>query len=141
MHPTTEQSDRSISHIQGIIKFALYPYPHPSGIPKFTEILNLESLPKETRSASPVGLWLIWYAVKMCLEFGCSGDSNGSVLVLISVESAIPYYRDQVKMEELHWTTISPYEEGYAFRFSSGQAVEFLSEINSRYGEAIEIPT
>jgi hypothetical protein len=76
----------------------------------------------------------------MCLEFGCSGDSNGSVLLLISVESAIPYYRDQVKMEELHWTTISPYEEGYAFRFSNGQAVEFLSEITSKYGEAIELP-
>jgi hypothetical protein len=105
--------------IQGIIKFALYPYPPPSGIPEFTEILNLESLPKETRSAHPLGLWLIWYAVKMCLEFGCSEDSNGSVLVLISVESAIPYYRDQVKMEKLHWTTISPDEDGYAFRFSS----------------------
>ncbi len=126
--------------IQGVIKFALYPYPSPSGIPKVTEILNLESLPKETRNASPVGMWLLWYAVKMCLEFGCSGDSNGSVLVLISVESAIPYYRDQVKMEGLHWTTISPYEEGYAFRFSNGQAVEFLSEIKSRYGEAIELP-
>jgi hypothetical protein len=126
--------------IQGIIKFALYPYPRPSGIPKFTEILNLETLSKDTRSASPVGLWLIWYAVKMCLEFGCSGDSNGSVLLLISVKSAIPYYRDKVKMEGLHWTTISPYEEGYAFRFSNGQAVEFLSEIKSRYGEAIELP-
>jgi hypothetical protein len=125
--------------IQGIIKFALYPYPPPSGIPEFTEILNIESLPKETRRVHPVGLWLIWYAVTMCLEYGCSGDSNGSVLLLTSVESAIPYYQDKVKMEGLKWDTISPYEEGYAFRFSNGQAVEFLSEIKSRYGEAIEL--
>jgi hypothetical protein len=125
--------------IQGIIKFALYPYPPPSGIPEFTEILNLESLPKKTRSINPVGLWLIWYAVKMCLEYGCSGDDNKSVLLLTSVESAIPYYRDHVKMEGLKWDTISPYEEGYAFRFSNSQAVEFLSEIKSRYGEAIEL--
>jgi|GEM_PF-1535740 len=126
--------------IQGIVKFALYPYPAPDGIPQFTEILNIESLSGADRTVSPVGLWLIWYAVKICLEVGCSGDASGSILVLISVELAIPYYRDKVKMEGLQWTTLSPDEEGYAFRFSKSQAIEFLNGINNQYGTAIELP-
>lgn len=126
--------------IQGIVKFALYPYPAPDGIPRFTEILNIESLSGTDRTVAPVGLWLIWYAVKICLEVGCSGDANGSILVLISLELAIPYYRDKVRMEGLQWTTLSPDEEGYAFRFSKSQAIEFLNGITNEYGAAIELP-
>jgi hypothetical protein len=126
--------------IQGIVKFALYPYPAPDGIPRFTEILNIESLSGAERTVAPVGLWLIWYVVKICLEVGCGGDANGSILVLISLELAIPYYRDKVRMEGLQWTTLSPDEEGYAFRFSKSQAIEFLNGITNKYGAAIELP-
>jgi hypothetical protein len=125
--------------IQGIIKFAFYPHPAPDGVPQFTEILNIECLPRQGRITSPVGLWLIWYAVKMCFEFGCSGDSSNSILILTSVEPAIQYYKDKVKMEALQWTTLSPSEAGYAFRFSKSQAIEFLTRIESKYGEAIEL--
>jgi hypothetical protein len=126
--------------IQGIVKFALFPpYPLPEQVPEFIEILNLESISGKNRIISPVGLWLIWYVVATCLKVGCVGDSQGSVLLLISVKLAIPYYRDKVRMEGLQWITISPYEEGYAFRFSKNQAIEFLHGTQAEYGEAIEL--
>jgi hypothetical protein len=127
------------SQIQGMVKFGLYPYPAPDGTPEFVEILNIESLTEDSKTVYPVGYWLIWYAVKICLEVGCSGDSSESVLFLISVKLAIPYYRDKVKMEGLRWTSLGPEEEGYAFRFSKGQAIEFLSRIENEYGQATEI--
>lgn len=132
------------SQIQGIVKFGLYPYPATDGTPEFVEILNIESLTEDRKTVYPVGYWLIWYAVKICLEVGCSGDSSGgdssdSVLFLISVELAIPYYQDKVKMEGLHWTSLGTEEEGYAFRFSKGQAIKFLNRIENEYGQPTEI--
>jgi hypothetical protein len=127
------------SQIQGIVKFALYPYPAPDGMPEFVEILNIESLTGDSKTVYPVGYWLIWYAVKICLEVGCSGDISESVLVLISVKLAIPYYQDKVKMEGLCWTSLGPEEEGYAFRFSKSQAIEFLNRIENEYGQPTEI--
>lgn len=126
--------------IQGIVKFGLFPpYAAPDEMSQFMEILNIESIARTDRIISPAGLWLIWYVVEMCLKLGCNGDSQGSVLVLVSLESAISYYRDKVKMEGLQWITISPYEEGYAFRFSKNQAIEFLYGTQAEYGEATEI--
>jgi hypothetical protein len=126
--------------IQGLVKFGLFP-PHtaPDEMPQFMEILNIESIARKDKIISPAGLWLIWYVVEMCLKVGCSGDSQGSILVLVSLESAISYYRDKVKMEGLQWVTISPYEEGYAFRFSKDQAIEFLYGTQAEYGEATEV--
>jgi hypothetical protein len=126
--------------IQGIVKFGLFPpYDPPDKAPQFIEILNIESIARKDRIISPAGLWLIWYVVEMCLKVGCGGDSQGSILVLVSLESAISYYRDKAKMEGLQWTTIIPYEEGYAFRFSKNQAIEFLHGTQAEYGEATEI--
>jgi hypothetical protein len=125
--------------IQGIVKFGLYPYPAPDGVPKFIEILNIESISGKDRIASPIGWWLVWYVVNLCLNVACSGDSKESILVLVSLILAIPYYRDQVKMEGIHWTTISPYEEGYAFRFSKDQAIDFIIRTRNKYGEALRL--
>jgi hypothetical protein len=87
--------------IQGLIKFAFYPSPVTNEIYEFTEILNIESSSKKDRPVSPVGLWLIWYVVRVCLDFGVSGDEKGSILQLISLESAIQYYENKVMMERL----------------------------------------
>jgi hypothetical protein len=125
--------------IQGIIKFGLYPYPATDEIPKFIEILNIESVSGENKITSPIGWWLVWYVVNLCLKVACSGDSKGSILVLVSLKLAIPYYRDKVKMEGLQWTTISPYEEGYAFRFSKDQAIDFIIRTRTKYGEALRL--
>jgi hypothetical protein len=75
----------------------------------------------------------------MCFKTVWSKDFNGSVMELVSVESAISYYRDKVRMEGIRWVTISPHEEGYAFRFSESQAIEFLKRIETKYGEPIEL--
>jgi hypothetical protein len=125
--------------IQGVVKFGLYPYPAPDGMPKFIEILNIESISGQNRVTSPIGWWLIWYVVNLCFKVACSGDSKGSILVLVSLKPAIPYYRDKVKMEGLQWTTISPYEEGYAFRFSKDQAVDFIIRTRTKYGETLRL--
>jgi hypothetical protein len=125
--------------IQGIVKFGLYPYPTTDEMPRFIEILNIESISGKDRITSPIGWWLIWYVVNLCLKAPCSGDSNGSILVLVSLKLAIPYYRDKVKMEGLQWTTISPYEEGYAFRFSKDQAVNFIIRTRTKYGETLRL--
>jgi hypothetical protein len=77
--------------------------------------------------------------VRAGLELGCSGDVNGSIVVLLSVELAIPYYREKVMMEGLGYVTLSPDEEGYAFRFSKSQAVEFVNGIESKYGTATSV--
>jgi hypothetical protein len=64
---------------------------------------------------------------------------NDSVMLLISVKLAIPYYRDKVMMEGLHWASLGTEEEGYAFRFSKSQAIEFLKRIENEYGQPTKI--
>jgi hypothetical protein len=123
--------------VLGLIRFALYPYPVGNGLPEVVEILNIESVREKIRISSPVGLWLIWYAAKISMEFDCTTDATGSAVTIISLEPAIDYYLNKVRMEGQGWTTISPYEDGYAFRFSKEQASEFCDRIEDSYGRAL----
>jgi hypothetical protein len=122
--------------ILGLIRFALYPYPLNNGQAEFVEIVQIESIRGQLKIPFPVGRWLIWYAAKISADFNCTADQRGSVLTLISLEAAIDYYQNQVKMEGLGWRTVSPYEDGYAFSFSKQQASEFCERTQSTYGRA-----
>jgi hypothetical protein len=122
--------------ILGLIRLALYPYPFNNGQAEFVEIMNIESIRGKLKILFPVGRWLIWYAAKVSVDFNCTANERGSVLILISLEAAIDYYQNQVKMEGRGWTTISPYEDGYAFSFSKEQASEFCDRTQSTYGQA-----
>ena len=58
--------------IQGIVKFALYPYPAPDGIPRFTEILNIESL--SGARVSSLNLERVEALAEALLDFKHVGD-------------------------------------------------------------------
>ena len=90
------------------------------------------------RSVNPVGFWLLWYAIQIGLQY-CVGEADRSLIRLDSLEDAIPYYRDKVKMEGLGWTNIAPGESGYAFRFTQQRAQEFGSRIEQEYGCPIRL--
>jgi hypothetical protein len=121
-------------NVQGLIHIALYPYPLQAARPEYLEIIHIETIQLPSRSVNPVGLYLIWYAAKTSLDFNCSGNDSGSIVELDALESAIDYYRDKVMMEGQGWRTIAPGEEGYAFRFSQAQAIEFCTRIEQKYG-------
>lgn len=112
------------SQVWGLVRYGLYCYPGP---PSFLEIEQLESNPGNQGEATnrliePVGKWLIWYATQVGLRF-CSG--NDTLISLVSLEKAVAYYRDKVRMKYLGPTRISPDEDGYAFKFSCTEAEEF----------------
>jgi hypothetical protein len=122
-------------NLLGLIRFALYPYTE-TGLPstiEYVEILHLETLSRRDRHVHPVGFWLIWYAVRIALDF-CTGEADGTLVKLDAIKAAIPYYRDKVMMEGLGWITIAPREEGYAFRFTKQGATAFLNRQQSTYG-------
>jgi hypothetical protein len=120
--------------IQGLIHFALYPYPVQDDRPEYLEIIHIEAAKPPNRIVNPVGLYLIWYATKISLIANCVGNESGSIVELDSLEIAIDYYRDRVRMEGKGWITIGPDEDGYAFRFSQAQAIEFCNRIEQQYG-------
>jgi hypothetical protein len=120
--------------IQGLVHFALYPYPPKNDRPEYLEIIHIETIQSPSRNVEPVGLYLIWYATQTSLDFDCAGNNDGSIVELDALESAIDYYREKVMMEGQGWRSIAPGEEGYAFRFSKRQAIEFCSRIEKRYG-------
>jgi hypothetical protein len=119
----------------GLIRFALYPYTETglASAIECVEILHLETLPRRDRNVHPVGFWLIWYAVRIALDF-CVGEADGTLVKLDAIKAAIPYYRDKVMMEGLGWTTIAPREDGYAFRFTEQGATAFLNRQQNTYG-------
>lgn len=121
-------------NVQGLIHIALYPYPLQTDRPEYLEIIHIETIQSPRRTVNPVGLYLIWYAAKTSLIFDCTGNDSGSVVELDALESAIDYYRDKVMMEGRGWVSIAPGEEGYAFRFSQSQAIEFCTRIEQQYG-------
>jgi hypothetical protein len=120
--------------VQGLIHIALYPYPLADGKPEYLEIIALEATQVPHRFVKPVGLYLIWYATKTSLVSDCTGNDDGSIVELDSLESAIDYYENQVRMEGKGCVTLGPYEDGYAFRFSKEQAITFCNRIEQRYG-------
>lgn len=121
----------------GFIKFGLYPEP---GNFKFVDIEQVEANPlsrgKMTgRLASPVGFWLLWYAIKTGLEY-CDPNPGEPFVLVLSYEDAFDYYRDEVGMKYLGPVTISPTEDGYSFRFLTEEAKEFCQRIEFEYGIA-----
>jgi hypothetical protein len=120
--------------IQGLIHFAFYPYPAKDGKPEYLEIVALETIQPPYRTIKPIGYYLIWYATRMSLEFGCIGNDDGSIVELYSLVTVIDYYRNKVKMEGRGSITLSPSEDGYAFRFSQEQAIKFCTRIEQEYG-------
>jgi len=126
-------------NILGLIYFGVYPYPFPNNSPEYLEILNIECIPETGRTFNPVGFWLIWYAVTIGIKT-CKGKPDGTLIMLDSLEDAIPYYQDKVMMEGIGWTTIAPKEDGYAFRFTKKQAEQFCTRIQKKYGLPTLIP-
>jgi hypothetical protein len=64
--------------------------------------MQIESVRDKLKLLFPVGLWLIWYAAKISIDFNCSADERGSVLTLTSVEAAIdPNYTMVIIAENL----------------------------------------
>ena len=120
--------------IQGLIHLAVYPYPIENDRPEYLEIIALEATRPPDRRINLVGLYLIWYTSKTSLKLSCGGNEDGSIVRLNSLESAIDYYQNQVKMEGRGWITLSPDEDGYVFTFSREQAVDFCTRIEKQYG-------
>ena len=120
--------------IQGLTHIALYPYPLRNDKPEYLEIIALEATRPPYRTVQPIGYYLIWYATKISLEFGCTGNDDNSIVELYSLEPIVDYYRDKVRMEGRGSITLSPSEDGYAFRFSKAQAIEFCDRTEQRYG-------
>lgn len=122
--------------VLGLIRFALYPYPCSDDAPEYLEILHLQCVSRDRRLVNPVGFWLIWYALKIGLKY-CVGDDDGILVRLDSLEEAIPYYRDKVKMEGLGWTNTAPGEQGYAFKFTKEGAEAFCRRLEQGYSSPV----
>lgn len=123
------------NQVWGLIKYGVYPYP---GEPSFVEIEQLEANPTsrgglEKRFIEPIGKWLIWYAVKVGIQF-CLILPETPLIILVSLNDAVSYYRDKIQMEYLGTATIAPGEDGYAFRFFQREAINFCQQHESIYG-------
>lgn len=118
----------------GLTRFGLYYSENPT----FVEIEQLESHPTSrgklnTRLAKPVGMWLIWYAIKTALKY-CKPLEGQPFVILSAFEEALEYYRDKVGMEFVEAVSISPDEEGYVLCFSLCQAKIFCKWLEERNG-------
>ncbi|MDF5721366.1 MAG: hypothetical protein PUP91_12990 [Rhizonema sp. PD37] len=116
--------------ILGLIRYAVYL--SENDIPYLLEVLHLESVPTNKKLVEPIGKWLLWYAIRTGLKF-CTPEENGALISLDSVEDAIAYYRDIIKMEAIGWVTIAPGEDGYAFQFTVAGARDFCERQTSTY--------
>lgn len=121
----------------GLIRFGLY----YSESPTYIEIEQLESRPSsrgalDERLAKPVGMWLIWYAIKTGLKY-CKPLEGKAFVLLSAYEDALEYYRDKVEMELVGPVAIAPGEDGYLFRFFLSQAKSFCEQIEKMYGSPV----
>jgi len=119
----------------GLVRYGLYPYP---GSPKYLEIEQLEAYPTSQdesadRPIAPIGKWLIWYCIEIALTY-CIVPENKPLVVLVSLESAVSYYRDVIMMEYLGPAPGPPGEDLYAFRFSPTAARSFCERQENQYG-------
>ncbi|WP_009631988.1 hypothetical protein [Synechocystis sp. PCC 7509] len=124
--------------ILGLIRFGLYPYGLGDYTPEYIEVLHLQCVSKERRSVNPVGFWLLWYAIQIGFSY-CIGETDGTLLKLDSLEDAIPYYRDKVKMDGLGWINTPSGEANYAFKFTQERAKEFCIRIEQEYGYPVRL--
>ncbi len=121
----------------GLIRFALYPFDGEGTPPDYLEILHLECMSKENRTANPVGFWLIWYACQVSLRY-CTAQGDKDLVKLDAVEQAIGYYENKVKMTGLGWTTYpGTGEDVYAFSFTKQSTQQFCSRIEQEYGSPV----
>lgn len=118
---------------QGLVRFALYPYPFPMTYLSTLKFYIFQSIEKQNRQINPVGFWLIWYVVQISFLY-CSGDEEGILVMLDSTVQAMSYYRDRVIMDGLGWVNLAPGEEGYAFCFKEDSAKSFCERIEREYG-------
>lgn len=121
----------------GLIRYAVYLT--DENIPYLVEVLHIQSVPKDTRMVAPIGQWLLWYAVQIALNFCTFNENDEALVYLDSLEDAIPYYRDIIKMESLGWVTIAPGEDGYAFQFTVTGAKHFCERQTNTYGHSQRI--
>lgn len=126
----------------GLIRYGLYPYADGTE-PLYLEIEQIETNPAcrfeiNNRPIRPIGIWLIWYAVKLGLE-KCVGTPTGVVILLTAKDkdTLIEYYRDIVQMKYERSAVIAPGEDGHVFTFSRQQAEQFCTRHEKQWG----IPT
>lgn len=124
--------------IWGLIRYSVYLYPY---LPETVEIDQIETNPisrgqQPNRLLEPIGKWLIWYATQVGLRYFSVGESE-ALIFLVSLNSAVDYYRDIIEMEYMGATNIAPGEDGYVFKFSRDNAAAFSRRHESQWG----IPT
>lgn len=121
----------------GLIKFVLYPEPGKFQVMDI-ELIEANPLSRgkmSDRLAKPVGLWLIWYAIKTGLQY-CNPVPKEPFVFLQAYEEAFEYYENVVGMKCLGPIAISPSEDGYAFQFLLEEAKVFCKGIERVYGVA-----
>ena len=121
--------------VWGLVRYGLYPFP---GLPAFLEIEQLEADPSSRgempdRPIEPIGKWLIWYCIQVGLQY-CTVAANDPLILLVSLNDAVPYYRDVIEMEYLGLGPSAPGEDGYAFRFFTNSSRRLLSKTRKRRG-------
>lgn len=121
--------------VWGLIRYSVFPYP---GSPETLEIEQLEANPvsrgqQANRLIEPIGKWLIWYATQVGLRY-CSGGVSDTPVLLVSLDSAVDYYRDIIEMQYVGAINIAPGEDGYVFKFSTDNAAAFCQRQESQWG-------
>jgi hypothetical protein len=121
--------------VWGLVRYSLYYFP---GSPRFLEIEQLEADPSSRgempdRPIEPIGKWLIWYCIQVGLQY-CTVAANDPLIILVSLNDPVPYYRDVIEMEYLGPGPSAPGEDGYAFRFLRTAAVAFCQRHESEWG-------
>lgn len=130
------------NEILGLVRYGLYQPPTTNNPNiKFLEIEQLEAKKNSRwewggrqRLVKPIGKWLIWYSVKVALEYGHRNKKN-PLIILSSYPDAVDYYRDSIGMEILEEApSCAPGEDLYGFRFLREEAVRFCKQQEERYG-------
>lgn len=126
----------------GLVRYALYQVPGQNN-PEiyFWEIQQLEANPVsrgrgQIRLIKPIGKWLIWYCLKVALEYGHQYN-NKPLVVLSSYPQAVDYYRDVIGMEFRGIDSSAPGEDLYGFSFKREQAQEFIQRQERGCGQPI----
>ncbi|MGA7955200.1 MAG: hypothetical protein WCA07_16935 [Gloeobacterales cyanobacterium] len=115
--------------IWGLMRYSLYSTRIDGPVNQMV-ISHLETHP-DCRGDNPhrlirtVGLWLVWYAVNVALQCCFLESDEHNLIVLSSLNEAVPYYRDVVKMRFLGHDRGAPGEDMYGFAFSKSEAISY----------------